>query len=126
MEEYECTKTNTTDNQRDKMYSVYYMRKAFGYETDDCIFVDFNFEGKLLLINAYGKGMMEFAEEDLTKEEIEGAIAAVTETFSDTWYIGNSTLTLDSEGDYYIKAFVYDTKPTSEGIEGSTVYINVQ
>ncbi len=106
LEEYECTKTNTTDNQRDKMYSVYYMRKAFGYETDDCIFVDFNFEGELLLINAYRKGIMEFVEEDLTKEDIEGAIAAVTETFSDTWYIGNSEIILDSEGDYYLMTYL--------------------
>lgn len=106
LEEYECTKTYTTDNQSDKRYSVYYMRKAFGYETDDCIFLDFNFEGELLFINAYRKGIMKFAEEDLTKEDIEGAIAAVTETFSDTWYIGNSEIILDSEGDYYLMTYL--------------------
>ena len=47
-------------------------------------------------------------------------------TLPENWAIMDPSLILDSEGDYYIKAFVYDTKPTSEGIEGSTVYINVQ
>ena len=102
LDEYECTETNTTDNQRYKMHSVYYTRKAFGLATEEYIFVDYNFKGELLLVNATRKGLMEFAEEDLTKEDIEGAIAAVTETFSDTWYIGNSKITLDSEGDYYL------------------------
>ena len=106
LNEYEYTKTNTTDDQRYKMYSVYYTRNVFGFDTDDYIFVRFNFKGELFLVNAYGKGMMEFAEEDLTKEEIEGAIAAVTETFSDTWLIGNSKLTLDSEGDYYLMTYL--------------------
>ena len=106
LEEYEYTKTNTTDDQRYKMYSVYYTRNAFGFETDDYIFVRFNFKGELLLVNAKQKGLMEFVEEDLTKEDIEGAMTAVTETFSDTWYIGNSKLTLDSEGDYYLMTYL--------------------
>ena len=106
LDEYECTETNTTDNQRYKMHSVYYTRKAFGLATEEYIFVDYNFKGELLLVNATRKGLMEFAEEDLTKEDIEGAIAAVTETFSDTWYIGNSKITLDSEGDYYVETYL--------------------
>ena len=106
LDEYECSGPNTTDNQRYKMHSVYYTRKAFGVATEEYIFVDYNFKGELLLVNATRKGLMEFAEEDLTKEDIEGAIAAVTETFSDTWDIGNSTLTLDSEGDYYLETYL--------------------
>lgn len=106
LNEYEYTKTNTTDDQKYKMYSVYYTRNAFGFETDDYIFVRFNFKGELLLVNAKQKGLMEFVEEDLTKEDIEGAMTAVTETFSDTWYIGNSKLTLDSEGDYYLMTYL--------------------
>ena len=66
----------------------------------------YNFNGELVSFNAYGKDIMKFAEEDLTKEDIEGAIAAVTKTFSDTWYIGNSKLTLDSEGDYYLMTYL--------------------
>ena len=106
LNEYEYTKTNTTDDQKYKMYSVYYTRNVFGFDTDDYIFVRFNFNGELLLVNAKQKGLMEFVEEDLTKEDIEGAMTAVTETFSDTWLIGNSKLTIDSEGDYYLMTYL--------------------
>ena len=106
LDEYEYTKTNTTDDQRYKMHSVYYTRKIFGFDTEEYIFVDFNFKGELLLVNAKRKGMMAFAEEDFTKEDIEGAVSAVTEVFSDSWYIGNHEITLDSEGDYYLMTYL--------------------
>lgn len=104
--DYEYDGTTTSNEEREKVYSLCYKRTVWGFDTDDSVVIVYNFNGELVSFNAYGKGMMEFAEEDLTKEEIEGAIAAVTETFSDTWYIGNSTLTLDSEGDYYLMTYL--------------------
>ena len=106
LDDYEYDKTATTNNESEKTHYLYYKRTVWGFETDDYIMIRYNFNGELVAFNAYGKGMMEFAEEDLTKEDIEGAIAAVTETFSDTWYIGNSKITLDSEGDYYLETYL--------------------
>ena len=105
-DDYEYDKTATTNDESEKTHYLYYKRTVWGFETDDYIMIRYNFNGELVAFNAYGKGMMEFAEEDLTKEDIEGAIAAVTETFSDTWYIGNSKITLDSEGDYYVETYL--------------------
>lgn len=106
LDDYEYDKTATTNDESEKTHYLYYKRTVWGFETDDYIMIRYNFNGELVAFNAYGKGMMEFAEEDLTKEDIEGAIAAVTETFSDTWYIGNSKITLDSEGDYYLETYL--------------------
>ena len=105
-DDYEYDKTATNNDESEKTHYLYYKRTVWGFETDDYIMIRYNFNGELVAFNAYGKGMMEFAEEDLTKEDIEGAIAAVTETFSDTWYIGNSKITLDSEGDYYLMTYL--------------------
>ncbi|MBP3315075.1 MAG: hypothetical protein J6M03_04550 [Clostridia bacterium] len=104
--DYEYDKSATTNDESEKTHYLYYKRTVWGFETDDYIMIRYNFNGELISLNAYGKGIMEFAEEDLTKEDIEDAVAAVTETFSDTWYIGNSKITLDSEGDYYLMTYL--------------------
>ena len=103
---YVYDRTGVTNDENFKMYTVYFKRNVWGFETDDLIMLRFNFKGELIVVNAKQKGIMEFAEEDLTKEDIEDAVAAVTETFSDTWYIGNSKITLDSEGDYYLMTYL--------------------
>jgi hypothetical protein len=104
--DYEYDKSATTNDESEKTHYLYYKRTVWGFETDDYIMIRYNFNGELISLNAYGKGIMEFAEEDLTKEDIEDAVAAVTETLSDTWYIGNSKITLDSEGDYYLMTYL--------------------
>ena len=106
LDDYEYDKTATTNNESEKTHYLYYKRTVWGFETDDYIMIRYNFNGELVAFNAYGKGMMEFAEEDLTKEDIEGAIAAVTETFSDSWLIGNHKIVLDAEGDYYLMTYL--------------------
>ena len=103
---YVYDRTGVTNDENFKMYTVYFKRNVWGFETDDLIMIRFNFKGELIVVNAKQKGIMEFAEEDLTKEEIEGAIAAVNETFSDSWLIGNHKIVLDAEGDYYLMTYL--------------------
>ncbi|MBE6592860.1 MAG: hypothetical protein E7642_02570 [Ruminococcaceae bacterium] len=107
-------------------YSVTYQRSVFGYPTSDDITISLNMNGDLLAVNAKGKGMLANAEKDITKEQIDNAIKAVEENFSDSWSVHESsaTIVMDSEGDYYVRMGI--SRNTDGMVTAVQVYINVE
>lgn len=122
---YEYDGAIKSDTQTAKQISVDYVRKVWGFDTEDTISVNLNMQGELLSINALGRGSMLNAEEEVTKEEIEAAIAVLKSKYSANWTIGdNATLVIDTEGDYYVRMGI-STK-SNEGVIAMLTYINVQ
>jgi hypothetical protein len=126
LQEYRYETTFCSQDEHRDEYTVLYIKYVWDIPTDEQINVTMNMNGEISCVNAKLLGLYSTAEKDLSKTDIENAIQALQQSLPENWAIMDPSLILDSEGDYYIKAFVYDTKPTSEGIEGSTVYINVQ
>ena len=126
LQEYRYETTFCSQDEHRDEYTVLYIKYVWDIPTDEQINVTMNMNGEISCVNAKLLGLYSTAEKDLSKTDIENATQALQQSLPENWAIMDPSLILDSEGDYYIKAFVYDTKPTSEGIEGSTVYINVQ
>ena len=126
LQEYRYETTFCSRDEHRDEYTVLYIKYVWDIPTDEQINVTMNMNGEISCVNAKLLGLYSTAEKDLSKTDIENATQALQQSLPENWAIMDPSLILDSEGDYYIKAFVYDTKPTSEGIEGSTVYINVQ
>ena len=122
---YEYDGAMKSDTQTAKQISVAYVRKVWGFKTEDSISVVLNMQGELISINAIGKASMLNAEEEVTKEEIENAIAALKNNYSANWNVhDNATLVIDTEGDYYVRMGM-STK-TEAGTVAMLTYINVQ
>jgi len=70
--------------------------------------------------------MLANAEKDITKEQIDNAIKAVEENFSDSWSVHESsaTIVMDSEGDYYVRMGI--SRNTDGMVTAVQVYINVE
>ena len=86
-----------------KTRSVLYVKKVFGYSTDDDVLIKFNAKGELITVNAKKRKTMERAEQDLTRDQIDKAIKVLKDEYSD-WNISVPQLLIDSEGDYYLNA----------------------
>lgn len=125
LDKYEYISSNQSEMQEKKRISVNYTRKVWGFNTEDTINVTLNMQGELYSINALGRGAMFNAEKEVTKEEIENAIAALKNNYSANWNMhDNATLVIDTEGDYYVRMGM-STK-TEAGTVAMLTYINVQ
>ena len=123
LEEYTFDHFYGTDEDK-KTCSILYVKKVFGYSTDDDILIKFNTQGEFIGINANKKGTMERAEQDLAREQIENAIKVLNE--KDPGSPNRSIqLLIDSEGDYYLMTpmTLKDNNGNSIGI---LAYINIE
>lgn len=112
------------DGEPKEDYSIGFRKKIFGYDTNDTVIVSFDMAGNFIGFNAYKYGILENAEKDLTKEEIEKAIAYVEDTFSDNWDIGTPSVVADTEGDYYIEVGL--SRKKGEIIEAMQIHVNIR
>lgn len=124
LDSYQYYDTIITDGQSQTSYTAVYMRDVWDLKNEDKISVTFNKDGEFFGINANNKGTLEKAEKDLSKKEIENAIAKLNDTFSDEWNIQEPSLIRDVNGDYYIQCFIY--RGANGDSKGTYVYINVQ
>ena len=102
-----------TDNQSTKHCSVVYTKYVHGIPTNDMIQLGFNLKGELIAINSLMLGVYDNAEKDITKEQIDNALAYLNDTLG---AVALPTLIVDSLGDYYLQAY--------SGY--SIVYINIE
>ncbi len=123
LEEYTFDHFYGTDEDK-KTCSILYVKKVFGYSTDDDILIKFNTQGEFIGINANKKGTMERADQDITKEQIEAAIKVLKETYS-SWNMTNPQLLIDSEGDYYISAH-FTMRDQYGFFYGFMLYMNIE
>ena len=107
-------------------YSVMYMRKIHGYETEETIMVRFKLDGSLYSINALSLGYFEGAEKEFTKEDVENAYKVLCDSLHDSWTnISKPQLVIDTNGDYYI--CVCTTRPGNDGESSlQQFYINIK
>lgn len=105
-----------TDNQSRKRCSVIYTKYVHGIPTNDMIQLGFNLKGELIAINSLMLGVYDNAEKDITKEQIDNALAYLNDTLG---AVSSPTLIVDSLGDYYLKAYSGTTMPFE-------VYINIE
>jgi hypothetical protein len=124
LDAYKYYDTRMTDTESKKSYTAVYKRYVHDIQTEDYISVTFNKDGEFFAINAKNKGSFATAEKDLSKKEIENAIAKLNDTFSDEWNIQEPSLIRDVNGDYYIQCFIY--RGANGDVEKGHVYINVQ
>ena len=113
MEGYSRIQT-VDDGETKQRYTIAFEKKIFGYQTNDNVVVCFDMAGNLISFNSFRFGIMNGAEQDLTKEEIENAIAYVEDKFSENWNVNTAytNVVVDTEGDYYIEV------PLSRIVEG--------
>lgn len=121
--EYEYDKTVYTDAQLSRHYTVLYRRFVWGMPSNDTISISVNLKGDVVGINAKSLGIFSLAEKQVEKKAIADAISTLEGAFSKDWTIGNKTLILDAEGDYYISAQLY--RKNTEEFETMVVYINI-
>ena len=123
LEEYTFDHFYGTDEDK-KTCSILYVKKVFGYSTDDDILIKFNTQGEFIGINANKKGTMERAEQDLTREQIENAIKVLNDKNPGSPN-RSIQLLIDSEGDYYLMTpmTLKDNNGNSIGI---LAYINIE
>ncbi len=131
--EYDTTVRSNTKT------TVVYRKYVWGIPTKDSIQISVNMKGEVTAINAKMLGMFSSAEKDITKEQIDNAIAYLNETFSDVYNLGKIELVIDGEGDYYIRTSLLNkgsnnetnTNKTNENTkvvisEPMRVYINIK
>ncbi|MBE6649653.1 MAG: hypothetical protein E7614_09120 [Ruminococcaceae bacterium] len=110
-----------TDNQSTKRYSVVYTKYVHGIPTNDMIQMGFNLNGNLISINALMLGVYDNAEKDITKEQIDNALAYLNSTLEE---VSLPTLIVDSLGDYYLRA--YSSTTVNGAYMPFIVYINIE
>lgn len=94
--------TNFVIYQSNTNTSVHYKRYVHGYETDDDILIKFNKHGELYSLNANRMGTFEYAEETISKADIEKAVKVLTDTLGEKWTTFEPHLTIDSTGTYFV------------------------
>ena len=104
----------------DTPYNVTYVRQVFGMDTNEVIGISLNGNGDVFRIQAQMFRMYDDAEKDITKEEIDAAKKYLTEKLSSKYDIRSTELIINSEGDYYVKAYVW----INNSFE--LAYVNVQ
>ena len=105
-----------TDNQMTTRYGIIYRKYVHGIPTNDQMSISFNMNGEVLSINARLLGVYDNAEKDITKEQIDNALAYLNDTLG---AVSLPTLIVDSLGDYYLRAYSGTTMPFE-------VYINIE
>ena len=103
---------------------VKYVKKVFGFSTDDDVLIKFNAAGELISINSNKRRSMERADQDITKEQIEAAIKVLKETYP-SWNMTNPQLLIDSEGDYYLSAH-FTMRDQNGFFYGFMLYMNIE
>ncbi len=106
-----------------EIYTVSFVRKIFGYETNDIVSAEFDMAGNFVGLNAIKRGVAANAAKDLGEDEIKNAMAFINETFS-SWDIGSAELVIDSEGDYYIKVGI--SRKNGEDIQAMQIHVNIR
>ena len=110
---------------KDSCYYVAYSKYVYGILTNDDIEIGINMKGEIVSINARYKGILAGIEKEVSQKDIESALAALKEFLGDSWTIDDfKQIVTDSEGDYYINAFIrrtVDGEPQSEQL-----YISLQ
>ena len=104
----------------DTPYNVTYVRQVFGMDTNEVIGISLNGNGDVFRIQAQMFRMYDDAEKDITKEEIDAAKKHLTEKLSSKYDIRYTDLIINSEGDYYVRAYVW----INNSFE--LAYVNVQ
>ena len=81
-------------------------------------------KGEVVSINALYKGTLAGIENEVSQKDIEDALLAVEEYFGDKWTIDDyKEIISDSQGDYYIRTFVY--RMVDGERQSETIYINI-
>ena len=123
LKEYKHWKTTKVDKY--SSYAIVYSKYVHGILTNDDIEILINMAGDIECVNALYKGTLAGIEQEVSQKDIEYALAALKEFLGDTWTIDDfKQIVTDSEGDYYINAFIYrtvDGEPQSEQL-----YISLQ
>ena len=122
-QEYVYEQTIYTDTELAVQYTVVYRKYVWGTPTNDAIQISVNMNGEVVGVNAKYLGMYSLAENQIEKEAIADAVSKLEAVFSKAWMIGDTTLVIDAEGDYYISAQL--SRTNAEEIEAFEVYINV-
>lgn len=104
----------------DTPYNVTYVRQVFGMDTNEVIGISLNGNGDVFRIQAQMFRMYDDAEKDITKEEIDAAKKHLTEKLSSKYDIRSTELIINSEGDYYVRAYIW----INNSFE--LAYVNVQ
>lgn len=107
-----------------KFYALCYSKYVHGLLTTDDIEICVNMKGEVTSINALYKGTLAGIEDEVSQKDIEDALLAVEEYFGDKWIIDDfKQIVSDSQGDYYINAFI---RRTVDGeVQSETIYINI-
>ena len=91
----------SSDTEDTKTRSVLYVKKVFGYSSEDDVLIKFNRKGELISVNAKKRRTMEHAENDITQTQIEQAVAIMKKEYP-KWNMTIPQLLIDAEGDYYL------------------------
>ena len=123
LNEYKHKVTIKNDKDR-KFYANVYSKYVHGVVTNDDIEICVNMKGEVTSINALYKGTLAGIEKEVSQKDIEDALSAVKEYLGDEWIIDDyKEIVSDSQGDYYINAFI---RRTVDGeVQSETIYINI-
>ena len=114
----------TKKEENRKIYSVVYSKYLHGILTNDDIEIRINMKGEVVSINALYKGTLLGIENEVSQKDIEDALSAVADFFGDKWTIDDyKEIVSDSQGDYYIRTFVY--RMVDGARQSETIYINI-
>ena len=114
----------TKKEENRKIYSVVYSKYLHGILTNDDIEIRINMKGEVVSINALYKGTLLGIENEVSQKDIEDALSAVADFFGDKWTIDDyKEIVSDSQGDYYIRTFVY--RMVDGERQSETIYINI-
>ena len=107
-----------------KFYALCYSKYVHGLLTTDDIEICVNMKGEVTSVNALYKGTLAGIENAVSQKDIEDALSAVEEYFGDKWIIDDfKQIVSDSQGDYYINAFI---RRTVDGeVQSETIYISI-
>ena len=123
LNEYKHKVTIKNDKDR-KFYANVYSKYVHGVVTNDDIEICVNMKGEVTSINALYKGTLAGIEDEVSQKDIEDALLAVKEYLGDEWIIDDyKEIVSDSQGDYYINAFI---RRTVDGeVQSETIYISI-
>ena len=114
----------TKKEENRKIYTVVYSKYLHGILTNDDIEIRINMKGEVVSINALYKGTLLGIENEVSQKDIEDALSAIEEYFGDKWTIDDyKEIISDSQGDYYIRTFVY--RMVDGERQSETIYINI-
>ena len=127
-DKYVQSKVIFSDSGTKTGYFIVFERKedVFGMLTDDYIEVSVNKAGKIIAINARFMGVFDTTKDDITEKELDNALNALKKSVKGTWKIAEKRLIIDSNGDYYIKAYTVPADDKPSEYVSPVLYINIQ